>query len=433
MKLSRLRQAQANIHLMVLRNIRFYSNRHPTFEYIINEMKGLFFIVGMALLIGSEILRIYLIMPFPGSQEDESVAMAYFLHQNIGYFRIVGIIMVAYPTYLFFKAGSQTIKIMVSILLAFYAVVFYSSNFQLVAERIFVQPEYKTFVTVLANKVPEKKLVLGVAMGDQAKAYPIEVIGYHHQVLDTIAGTPIMVTYCTVCRTGRVYSPEVNGKMEEFRLVGMDHFNAMFEDRTTGSWWRQVNGQAIVGPLRGTMLKEIPSEQMSLAAWIALHPDTRILQPDTLFNEGYKELEKYDEGKMTGRLESKDSLSWKDKSWVVGVQIGLRARAYDWIELQQARMIEDTLNSLPLLVLVEPDSASFHVFSRILELDTLSFSMGNNGTNFQDVKTKSLWSWNGRCIEGELKGSRLTIVQSYQEYWHSWRMFRGKNAYHRSP
>jgi hypothetical protein len=39
-----------------------------------------------------------------------------------------------------------------------------------------------------------------------------------------------MITYCTVCRTGRVFSPDVDGKPETFRLVGMDHFNAMFED-----------------------------------------------------------------------------------------------------------------------------------------------------------------------------------------------------------
>ena len=395
-------------------------------------MKVLLFILGMMLLIGSEIMRVYFIMPFPGSQEDESIALAYFLHQNIGYLRVLGFSIVIFPSYSFFKNGSQTTKIVVAILLSFYSVVYYSANFQLLAEKIFEQPKYKSFAAALDNKVPENNLVLGVTIANESKAYPIEIIGYHHQVRDTLGGTPIMVTYCTVCRTGRVYSPEVNGGMEEFRLVGMDHYNAMFEDKTTGSWWRQVTGEAIVGPLRGTVLKEIPSEQMSLANWIALHPDTKILQPDTLFKDAYKELEKYDEGKMIGRLESKDSLSWKDKSWVVGVHIGMRSRAYDWIELQQVRMIEDTLDSMPVLVVVEQDSASFHVFSRLLGSDTLFFSMVNNGFNFQDSKTKSLWTWSGHCVDGELNGSSLPIIQSYQEYWHSWKMFRGKDAYHSS-
>jgi hypothetical protein len=53
-----------------------------------------------------------------------------------------------------------------------------------------------------------------------------------------------MVTYCTVCRTGRVYGPIINGKKETFRLVGMDHFNAMLEDATTKSWWQQATWDA---------------------------------------------------------------------------------------------------------------------------------------------------------------------------------------------
>jgi hypothetical protein len=118
------------------------------------------------------------------------------------------------------------------------------------------------------NKVDRKKLVIGVVSNNEAKAYPIQIIGYHHQVRDTIGNTPIMVTYCTVCRTGRVFSPVVNGKPETFRLVGMDHFNAMFEDATTESWWQQATGVAVTGKLKGKALQEIPSTQSTLESWL---------------------------------------------------------------------------------------------------------------------------------------------------------------------
>jgi hypothetical protein len=49
-----------------------------------------------------------------------------------------------------------------------------------------------------------------------------------------------------------VFSPVVDGRSETFRLVGMDHFNAMFEDASTHSWWRQANGEAIAGPSKGS-------------------------------------------------------------------------------------------------------------------------------------------------------------------------------------
>jgi len=96
-----------------------------------------------------------------------------------------------------------------------------------------------------------------------------------------------MITYCTVCRTGRVYQPLVNGKYEKFRLVGMDHFNAMFEDASTGSWWRQVTGEAVTGRLKGQHLPQLFSTQTSLAEWLQLHPNSLIMQADSGFIKSY--------------------------------------------------------------------------------------------------------------------------------------------------
>jgi hypothetical protein len=211
-------------------------------------------------------------MPFPGSQEDNVIELAYWLHQNILYLRLIGIAIIAYPTFLIIKNSTQAIRITISVLLAFYVVVFYTFNYRFLADKMFLQAENKKFLNAENNKIDESQLVIGIESGNESKAYPIEIIGYHHQVKDTLSGQPIMVTYCTVCRTGRVYKPFVNGKHEDFRLVGMDHYNAMFEDKTTGSWWRQVSGEAIVGPLTGTMLDEFPSQQITLASGLIFIP-----------------------------------------------------------------------------------------------------------------------------------------------------------------
>jgi hypothetical protein len=114
-----------------------------------------------------------------------------------------------------------------------------------------------------------------------------DFLGYLHQVQDTIGGKPVIVTYCTVCRTGRVFEPVVNGKPEKFRLVGMDHFNAMFEDETTKSWWRQVNGEAITGKLKGQQLPEMFSTQTSLTKWLQLNPASLIMQADSDYIKSY--------------------------------------------------------------------------------------------------------------------------------------------------
>jgi hypothetical protein len=391
-------------------------------------MKIVFFLLGIIILIGVEIAKVYFIMPFPGSQEDQVIDIAYYLHIHINLFRIAGFLIVIYPAYQLIRYSQPAWRWTAVSLIVFWLFVFYNSNFKLLADKMFYQPEHKILVRAGDNKVSDRALVLGVFINDQAKAYPLEIIGYHHQVRDTVGGEPIMVTYCTVCRTGRVYRPMIDGTAETFRLVGMDHFNAMFEDSRTKSWWRQVNGEAITGPLKGKQLEEIPSEQMTLKAWLVQHPDSYILQPDSVFKDAYAGLEKYDEGKSEGNLERTDSLSWNDKSWVVGVSLGLFAKAYDWNDLKAHRVINDEIEKTPVVVVLENDTASFHVWSRVVANDTLRFSYRDSLKTFIDTKTHSVWDWRGRCTEGTLKGTSLKTIQSYQEFWHSWRTFHPKTA-----
>jgi hypothetical protein len=377
-------------------------------------------IVGLILLISLEILKVYFIMPFPGSQHWESVEFAYFLHTNIFYFRTIGWLIILFPAFYFLWQGSTKAKILTAIGLLLYGSIFYMFNFRFLADKMFYQPEQKIFAEAASNKIEKKNLIIGVSQGGESKAYPVELIGYHHQVRDTLGGKAIMVTYCTVCRTGRVFVPLVNGKPETFRLVGMDHFNAMFEDATTQSWWRQVNGEAVAGPLKGNILEEIPSEQMTLRAWLEQHPDSKIMQPDTTFAEQYEHLKDFDEGTKASSLEGRDSLSWKEKSWVVGVQLGNVPRAYDWNNLVAEHAINDTLAATPILIAIESDSATFHVWER----DSLAFAFDSTKDKLVDLQTRSTWNWQGKAIEGPMKDHQLKVVQSYQEFWHSWRTFR---------
>jgi hypothetical protein len=388
-------------------------------------IKLLLLILGFAVLIFGEVLKVYFIMPFPGSQEDEVIQWAYLIHTQIGWIRLVGALLLLYPLYGYLRQSPVWARATIAVVLGFYAVVFYMFNYRFLADKIFLQPENVGFLDASHSKVSGKQLALGITVGGESKAYPIEIIGYHHQVLDVVGGQQVMVTYCTVCRTGRVYSPTVDGQPETFRLVGMDHYNAMFEDATTGSWWRQVSGEAIAGPRKGTALAEIESSQMTINEWINLHPNTLVLQPDEKFAKAYDELKNYDEGTRKGRLERKDSVSWQDKSWVVGVQIGMNARAYDWIQLQQARVVNDSLNQTPIVVTLSADSLSHFVFNRVLAPDTLQL-MYKDGKIVDEGG--SVWSPAGRCTDGPRAGKTLTPIASYQEYWHSWRTFHPQST-----
>ncbi len=377
----------------------------------------------------AEVFRVYLVMPFPGSQVTDTVDIAYWLDRHIIWIRILILLLGIIALGRILKKGRMWEKVSLSLALFGYVPLFTVLNFRLAADRKFLQPTTKSFITA-SESIDKSKLVIGVAINGQAKAYPIQLIGYHHQVMDTIGGEPVIITYCTVCRTGRVYSSRLNGRDEAFRLVGMDHFNAVFEDQTTKSWWQQASGQAIAGPLKGSMLKEIPSSQLTIDSWIRKYPNSVVMEPDPLYDERYFGLEDYDRGTMQSSLVKRDSRSWQPKSWVVGVKNEFSSMAYDWNELVKKRVIQDSLEGSPILITMETDTTSFHAYERKINGTVLSFNACIGDNYLTDQNTGSTWNMDGLCIDGPLKGQQLTTVQAYNEFWHAWERFEPTTKKH---
>ena len=369
-----------------------------------------YFWFGLAGLLLLEIANIYFIMPMPGSQQMNSIDLAYFLYRWRWIFRGLFAAMIFIGLFRSQWKRKWTLIFPIALLGA----IIYMTNFVMAADHMFYQPKSKSLVTAAENQVDSNRLVIGVTHNGEAKAYPIQFLGYHHQVHDTVGGKPMIITYCTVCRTGRVFEPMVNGKHEKFRLVGMDHFNAMFEDATTKSWWRQVNGEAITGKLKGLQLPEVYSSQTSLSDWLALNPNSLIMQADPAFIKSYDSTFKYESGASKSKLTGTDSVSWKDKSWVIGVKAGKESKAYDWNQLKKEKLIHDKIGTTPVLIVLSKNHKSFFALERpaassvfTLDGDTLFFD--NHRYRIDGKGIDTLFS--------------LTPLPASQEFWHSWRTF----------
>src|SRR5678810_183880 len=372
-------------------------------------MKKMFWL-GLIGLFLFEIANVYFIMPMPGSQQMNSIDLAYFLYKWRWVFR--GLFAAMIVIGLFRSQWKR--KWLLIFPLAIVAAVIYMANFKMAADAMFKQPSQLLFVSAASNKVDSNRLILGVSINGESKAYPIRFLGYHHHVHDTVGGKPIMVTYCTVCRTGRVFEPLVNGKKEKFRLVGMDHFNAMLEDATTKSWWRQVTGEAITGKLKGQQLPEVYSIQTSLAAWLQLNPNSPIMQADENFIRSYDSTFKFESGASKSKLTGTDSLSWKDKSWVIGVKAGKETKAYDWNELKKEKLIQDKIGATPILIVLSKNDKSFFAFQR--PTDNSAFTLSGDTLLFDNHKYRI----DGKGIDTSFS---LKPLPASQEFWHSWRTF----------
>lgn len=373
-------------------------------------MKRLFYL-GIILAMAFEIAAIYFIMPFPGSQRVRNVELAYQLFTWRWPIRGMAVALILIGGWAAFRPRGWR-KVLPATTLAMLVAVAYQTNLKMPADRIFLVPTALTMAPAAASEVALDRLVVGIEIAGDARAYPIQYIGYHHLATDTVAGRPIMVSYCTVCRTGRVFEPLVDGVHERWRLVGMDQFNAMLEDGTTKSWWRQANGEALVGPRRGRMLTEIPSRQVTLAQWLTLYPRSLIMQPDRGLQHRYLPGYGFEAGTSTSRLTGTDTASWGEKSWVVGVTLNGESRAYDWHQLRRDRIVNDRLGDAPIVVVLATDDASFFALRRpddtplVLVGDSLDGPAGR-------------WSLAGRGGAFD-----LTTIQASQEFWHSWRTFQ---------
>jgi len=127
---------------------------------------------------------------------------------------------------------------------------------------------------------------IGLTVGGESRFYPYRILVWHEIANDTIAGEPVLVTYCPLCATGIVFDRTVNGAAQEFGVSGrLWQSNLLMYNRAgtedNESLWSQVLGEAVVGVNTGEKLAIIPSDISRWGEWRAAHPDTKALSRDT--------------------------------------------------------------------------------------------------------------------------------------------------------
>lgn len=265
-----------------------------------------------------------------------------------------------------------------------------------------------------------------MAINGVAKAYPLKIVGYHHKIQDSVGDEAVLVTFCTMCRTGMVYNPVINGKHQQFRLVGAAFNNAVIEDEETRSWWYQSTGIAGAGPLKGTAMEIIPYSQMTLESWIKLHPNTLIMQPDPHFTKEYAKLKNYDINIPSANTDPVKNKGFLPNSWVIGLLVNGKTKVFLWNELTGKKVLNDSVGAIPVVIALEADGYSFHAWKRVVDGTTLHFKLSGDSL-ITDVESTSKWNFEGECIEGNFMGKKLSPVTAYQTYYHSWERFYGGN------
>lgn len=133
---------------------------------------------------------------------------------------------------------------------------------------------------------PDDAIVFGVRIGDEAVAFPRNIMEIHEMVNMTIGGRRVAIPYCTLCGAAQVFfTDDVPGaeRPPVMRTSGLlSRSNKVMYDLDTQSVFDTFAGIAITGPLReqGVVLEQASVVTTTWEDWRTTHPDTLIVAED---------------------------------------------------------------------------------------------------------------------------------------------------------
>jgi hypothetical protein len=284
--------------------------------------------------------------------------------------------------------------------------------------------------------------VILVQVGDDARAYPIQILIWHEIANDTVGGEPLVVTFCPLCNTAIAFKRTVSGQVLDFGTTGrLRYSNLIMYDRQTETWWQQATGDAIVGEMTGTQLEYYPAVIISWQDFKEAHPDGKVLSRETGYPRdyghnpyiGYDDVNKppflYQGPATPGQL--------PPMARVLTIDLNGEAVAYPYETLKEIGVANDTVGGEAVVIFwqagtVSPldgattaggrDIGTAAAFSRGVNEQTLTF-VSDHGV-IKDNETGSTWNVLGIAESGPFAGSQLTQVISINHFWFSWTAFR---------
>ncbi len=132
----------------------------------------------------------------------------------------------------------------------------------------------------------DESLVFGETEGDEAVAFPKNMMQVHEMVNITIGGRRFGIPYCTLCGSAQAfYTDAVPDGVDTpvLRTSGLlSRSNKVMYDLLTTSAFDTFTGEAVSGPLRagGVVLEQNSVTVSTWGEWKAAHPDTTIVARD---------------------------------------------------------------------------------------------------------------------------------------------------------
>jgi Protein of unknown function (DUF3179) len=233
-----------------------------------------------------------------------------------------------------------------------------------------------------------------------------------------------------------VWETTVNGRQLHFHLAGINNQNFIMRDEETGSWWQQVTGEAIQGPLKGQRLRPVYHDELTFSLWKRERPQGRVLRP----NEKIAQAGDYAPANWEERMAKVPvatsvavDKSLNPRTLVSGIALNNASRAYPLDALLKQKLILDEVGGVPIFIVLGDDGKSVRAFERTVDGKKFEFFRKADVETLTliDAETGSEWDFTGKATKGALVGRQLKKVSILNDYWFDWISYNPRSSIYR--
>jgi hypothetical protein len=215
---------------------------------------------------------------------------------------------------------------------------------------------------------------------------------------------------------------DVAGLRLTFHLAGINNQNFIMRDEETGTYWQQISGLAISGPLKGTQLKLVLSDELDFGTWKAEEPGGTVLNDVAQFAGEYAPKDWDVEMKSMPVVIDFKEHGLQARDLTLGIEAFGASRAYLYEQVLGEKVVKDFVGGEAVLLVVGPDNESVRAFRN---RDGADFYRIADGT-VMDAATGSKWNFQGCTASGKC----LERIPMLKDYWFDWRNYHpGTSVY----
>jgi hypothetical protein len=284
--------------------------------------------------------------------------------------------------------------------------------------------------------------VFGIAVGGDARAYPLRIMDWHEMANDVIGGIPVSLSYCTLCGAAIAYDGRASdGQTYTFGSSGfLFRSNKLMYDRQTRTLWNQITGEPVLGDLVDTDIKLdlVPVVLTTWKEWQIQHSNTVVLDVETGFDRPYVIGAGYGDYFSSGRTMFpvwQRSQQLSTKSQIYALTIDGLPKAYPIDLLDEEKVVNDTVGHTPVVLVATRgivnvsgthyrEGSVYYIAGsevRAYNRGAETFSPGPDADTILDTAGQP-WQVTEEALIGP-EGEQAPRISGHLAYWFGWFAF----------